>query len=192
MTVINLTLSSDAAPIPTAVLITGYKPPDQPQMMDSADYYIGELAGDDSRGWLVLGAKRLLADIDVAAKHEIEIGNHKYWIGKELPAELFLCGMFRGFHERMLCVPRRIAITCPATFSDWEMRRLREAVVQGWRRSLGASTRTYDPKKIRDPELPDIMLDEASAAAFYFLYLDYIDQTGGLDVLNYLHGARAD
>ena len=136
------------------------------------------------------GAKRLLADMNVATKQEILVGNHKHSISKELPAELFLCGMFRGFHERQLRVPRRIAITCPATFSDWETRRLREAVVQGWRRSLGADTRSYDPKKIRDPDLPDIVLDEASAAAFYFLYHDYIDETGGLDVLNYLHGGH--
>ena len=47
-------------------------------------------------------------------------------------------------------------------------------------------------KRFHDPELPYLVLDEASAAAFYFLYRDYIDETGGLDVLNYLHGATAD
>ena len=156
--------------------------------MESADCLIGNAAPlDASGGWLVLGAKRILADADPKARHDLYISGQRHAVGKTLPAELFLAELFRAFHREKMEVPRQLAITHPTTFSPFEIAQLRQAVVQGWRRSLGATARSYDPKRLVNPELPHLIIDEASAAAFYFLYRDFLDAPGGLDMLNYLY-----
>jgi hypothetical protein len=192
--VVNAERKGYAGPVLSAVRINRFAPAKDEDALDMVDYVIGTEAsqatsagGQAPAGWLVLGAKRLLADTDLDAKHEVWLGGQKMAFAKRLPAELFISGMFRAFHEEKLCVPRQIAITCPTTFSSWEIEQLREAVVQGWRRSLGATVRRYDRQKLRDPDLPQMILDEASAAAFYFLYRDFISAAGGLDVFNYLY-----
>ena len=95
--------------------------------------------------------------------------------------------MFRAFHREKLQVPRQIAITYPSTFSPPAIEQLRRVVVQGWRRSLGASTRSYDASRLVNPPLPHLVIDEASATAFYFIYRDFLDAPGGLDLLLYLY-----
>jgi hypothetical protein len=187
--VVRLEHGGEGRPIPTAVRIRSFQAA-APDAMPEADCRIGAAAAEPP-GELILGPKRLLADTDSESKHVLRLGGQSCPIDKAAAAELFIAGMFRAFHRNLLSVPRQIAITCPSTFSDWEIRRLREAFIQGWRRSVGAKSRKYDPKQIRDPDLPDMIIDEASAAAFYFLYRDFLDSGDeaavGVNVLHYLH-----
>ena len=182
--VLKVEQTDDPGPIPTAVRIIGFAPPpeDEPEGMEQADCWVGNEAMGDSPGdSLVLGAKRILANADPDARHDFWLGGERYAVRKTLPAELFLSKLFRAFHREKFHVPRKIAITHPTTFLPREIEQLRQAVVQGWRRSLGEESRVFDETKLVNPELPQLIIDEASAAAFYFLYRDFLDVPGGLD-----------
>jgi len=181
--------TDDPGPIPTAVRVTRLKQEyeDDPDRMEEADCLVGNAALDATAGWLVLGAKRILANADPNIGHDFWLERQRYTVRKTLPAELFLSELFRAFHREEFCVSRQIAITHPATFLPREIDQLRQAVTQGWRRSLGAESRNYDSTKLVNPELPQLIIDEASAAAFYFLYRDFLDAPGGLDRLHYLY-----
>ena len=48
-------------------------------------------------------------------------------------------------------------------------------------------SRIFDAKRLVNPVLPQLIIDEASAAAFYFIYRDFLDAPGGLDLLLYLY-----
>jgi hypothetical protein len=186
---INVEQTLDPSPIPSAVRLTEFEPApdDDPDHMETAVCKVGNAALDGVGGWLVLGAKRILAEADPNVRHDLWLGGQRYSVGKTLPAEVFLSEMFRAFHREKFEVPRQLAITHPTTFSPWEIEQLRQAVVQGWRRSLGATAKSYDPKRLTNPDLPHLLIDEASAAAFYFLYRDFLDVPGGLDLMHYLY-----
>ena len=186
---VNVEQTADRSPIPSAVRLTEYEPPpeEDPDHMETAVCKVGNEALDGTGGWLVLGAKRILAEADPNVRHDLWLGGQRYAVGKTLPAEVFLAELFRAFHREKFEVPRQLAVTHPTTFSPWEIEQLRQAVVQGWRRSLGATAKSYDPKRLTNPDLPHLLIDEASAAAFYFLYRDFLDAPGGLDLLNYLY-----
>lgn len=187
--VINVEGRAGSPPVPSALRLTKFEPApeDDPDRMEQAECFVGESALSQASGWLVLGAKRILAETDPTAKHPIWLGGQRHAVSKTLPAELFLSELFRFFHCEKLEVPRLLAITHPTTFSPYEISQLRQAVVQGWRRSLGAESRIYDPSRLVNPDLPHLIIDEASAAAFYFLYRDFLDAPGGLDLLDYLY-----
>ncbi len=185
--VVNVEKAKDPAPVPSAVRITRFEPPpdDDVTLMETAESEIGRCALTPGKGALILGAKRILAEADPIAPYMVWDERQGYPVRRTLPAELFLAELFRAFHQERFEVPRHLAITHPTTFTPFEIEQLREAVVQGWRRSLAAERRTY--KKLANPELPDLIIDEASAAAFYFLHRDYLDAPGGLNLLHYLY-----
>ncbi|MFO0957179.1 MAG: hypothetical protein U0800_06890 [Isosphaeraceae bacterium] len=187
--VINVEGRAGCPPVPSALRLTQFEPApeDEPDRMEEAECFVGESALSQASGWLVLGAKRILAEADPDTRHPIWLGGQRHSVSKTLPAELFLSELFRFFHREKLEVPRQLSITHPTTFSPYEIGQLRQAVVQGWRRSLGAESRIYDASKLVNPELPHLIIDEASAAAFYFLYRDFLDAPGGLDLLDYLY-----
>jgi molecular chaperone DnaK (HSP70) len=176
--------------IPSALRIVGFEAATNPKWFDQADCLIGAEAKDHERagdGWLVLGAKRLLTGPDNAPPERGWIGGRRFAVERTLPAELLLRGLFRSVHQAKALVPRRIAVTCPTTFSFREIQRLKRAVVQGWRRSLEATLREFDASKIANPDIPQVVLDEAAAAAFFFIYRDFIDGPGGLLAFRYLY-----
>jgi hypothetical protein len=187
--VVNVDKTKTPGPILSALLVQKFEPPpeDDPDRMESAECLLGTAALEAGSGWLVLGAKRILAESDPKVQHLFSFEEQTYRVDKRLPAELFLAGLFREFHREKFRVPRQLAITHPATFSPWEIEQLRLAVVQGWRRSLGATTKSYDATRLTKPALPHLIIDEASAAAFYFLYRDFIDVPGGVNLLHYLY-----
>ena len=92
---------ADHSPIPSAVRLIKFDPPpeDAPDQMEMAECQVGEAALRGTGGWLVLGAKRILADADPNALHDFWLGGHQYTVRKTLPAELFLSEIFRAFHR---------------------------------------------------------------------------------------------
>jgi molecular chaperone DnaK (HSP70) len=179
------------AALPTALRVLHYAPAADAQELETAEVAIGTralaLAGPDRPlGELILGAKRLLSQREQRpGALTLWQGGERFALDHRLPAELFVAELFRAFQRRRFEVPRQVAITCPPTFTTWDVDRLRQAVVQGWRRSLGARARGYDAARLRD--LPALVLDEPSAAAYFFLFRDFLEGPGGLAAFRYLY-----
>jgi molecular chaperone DnaK (HSP70) len=189
--VVKVERTADSGPVASAVRILRFAPNEDPARMDEAIWQIGSAALEEGQGGdLILGAKRLLADSDPNARLVFSVNGQRHAVAKEFAAELFVCRLFRAFHERKYQVPRSVAITHPTTFSRREVEQLRQAFLRGWRRSVAAELpeRANEAflKNAQSP-LPEMILDEASAAAFYFLYRDFADGPGGPGVLKYLY-----
>ena len=188
--VISLDPDVEYAPIPTAVRLVRFdsREANDSGRMEIAECNIGNAALSAIDGWLVLGAKRILAQSNPNARHDFWLNGQRHAVSTTLPAELFLSEMFRVFHCQKVEVPRQIAITHPTTFSPFEIRQLRE-----WQRYPGLATVagrlpnwSFDGTRLAD--LPYLIIDEASATAFYFIYRDFLDAPGGLlDLLHYLY-----
>ena len=181
-------------PIPTAICIEQFTPPEPMRTSDrnavpgmpQSEFKIGPDATTASGGNLVLGAKRLLAaPKENKESHPVWIGNRKCEIPRTLPAELFITGMLRTFQSRKLARPTRIAVTCPTTFSDREIHQLKEVVYHAWRRANGF--RDYAFKLESFNTLIPLVIDEASAAALFFIYRDFLRGPGGMPALRYAY-----
>lgn len=178
----------DAAPAP-ANAAPGRPAPGSP--LPSADYLIGDEAGPTSTtlaGNLILGAKRLLAAPPNAADpgHMVWVDGQQRTIPRQLPAELFVAGMLRRFHALEQQGVERLAVTCPTTFTDREIEQLKETVFRAWGRALGfSSTPPADQARAIREKLIPLVIDEASAAAFFFLYRDFIRAAGGTRGVRY-------
>lgn len=179
----------------TGVRLLAYKAAERPRAergqaapaapMPAASFKIGEPAMRPGPGWLVLGAKRLLADPNRTAPHEMWLNNRRVEVPKRVPAELFITGMLKEFHARQRQRIARLAITCPTTFSDREQAQLKRVVYDALRRSLGWSEYKLD-KDWLAKHIP-LVLDEASAAAYFFLSRDFVDRPGGLRAFHHVH-----
>lgn len=178
--------------IPSAVRLKKLAVPKSSAEIPDAEWVVGESALVDQGGDLLLGGKRLLADPRREQDpRDPSRGSAKY--PKDLPAELFLTRLLRSFYANEFGLPEPIAITYPTTFSDAEIERTREAVYKAIRRSVFLPN--YFPRK-RPTDSREIsgksayqeqldryvprkhMLDEATAAAFYFLYKDFLRGPG--------------
>lgn len=145
-------------------------------------------AGKNSAGWLALGSKRLLSEAAAGAKNDdcrILLGGAPVSTRRRELAEVFLERMFRGFHNHEGSLPRPLAVTCPTTFSDWEVTQLREALGQAYLRSENHARRKLSREQLEE-WIPRV-IDEASAAAFYFVYHDFLAGPGRLPALRYLY-----
>ncbi len=182
--------------VPTAVRIQEYVQPTGIRSLPAAKWSIGESAIKDKDGFLVLGAKRLLAD-PRSDPLQVRLNGRRVTIPKLLAAELFISSMFKGLARKLLGVARKrqTAITHPITFSSREVGQLKQAVHDGWRRSWGAPD--YTPSEegdrgTRGGNAPAstprfLMIDEASAAAIFFIYKDIIYAPGRMRKLRYLY-----
>ena len=194
-----------AVPIPTAIRVVEFQPSPNPERMDRGTWHIGGAAlGEGGGGTLILGAKRLLADSDPKSRLRFSVKGRRHTVEKEFAAELFVCRLLRAFHERQFKFPRRIALTHPTTFSSREAEQLKQAFLRGLRRSnaIEVPVRSGEPDEddlplmpekdnaeLMDlrPPLPEMILDEASAAAFYFLCRDFADGPNGRNSMHYLY-----
>ncbi|HEV3145076.1 MAG TPA: hypothetical protein VGZ47_14395 [Gemmataceae bacterium] len=133
-----------------------------------------------------------------------------------LPAELLICRLLQRFREATYCWPRSLAITYPTTYSPRELEQLREIVQRAWLRMQvrlqSVPQGVEEPAAEHDPELDrsgralqqlihshrlgmepgedpvlHLMVDEASAAAFFFLYRRIFEEPGGLPRFRYLY-----
>jgi hypothetical protein len=129
-----------------------------------------------------------------------------------VPAELIVCRLMQRFREAANAWPHSLAITYPTTYDPRELEQLREVVQRAW---LRMQSRLQSPGQSEpadpDPKLEQLvreeqrivagrgtatepgedpvirlMVDEASAAAFFFLYRRIFEEPGGLPRFRYL------
>src|SRR5262249_25593241 len=142
--------------------------------------------------------------------------SEQFEILHRLPAELLVCRLLQRFREATLSWPRSLAITYPTTYSPRELEQLREMVQRAWLR-MQARLQSLpqgmeEPADERDPELDrackslqqlihtrrlgmepgddpvlHLLVDEASAPAFFFLYRTIFEEPGGLPRFRYLY-----
>lgn len=117
-------------------------------------------------------------------------------VDTRLPLELLACSVLRYYREARKCWPGRLAMTYPTTYSRAELQRIRRAIQCAWLRmqerrrldefeSSNGEDRELDAlsrglrRMVRGPidlatqsedPLVRLVLDEASAAAFFYLY----------------------
>ena len=169
----------DPAPAPSALCIQGYTPaPAGSAEYANATWEIGKTAmqSDPAPESLLFGAKRLLREQtrrDDDGMVSVMLGNRWQQLPRSEPAELYIAKMFQAFVARLKCYPARLALTCPTTFSRSEVEELKLAVYHAWRRALGETTRQKPTPQELKASVWDV-IDEASAAAFYFVYKDFL------------------
>lgn len=137
---------------------------------------------------LITGAKRMLADMPEGKSSPrmlraivgdeavpVPIPSHE-------PAEIFISRMFEAFLYFVRKEPKRVAITCPSTFSEAEANRTRIATINGLRRALRQFDRLHAPdSRVTDKSAATTIrpcLDESTAAAFWFIHEDVLEKRG--------------
>lgn len=141
--------------------------------------------GDNA--WLVLGAKRLLSDRKAGAAGEetVSLGDDIVRIPAEDAAEVFISRMLEGLFFHRQAKPQSIAVTCPTTFTASEIARLKRTVARAFHRATDGNAARFRDDAI-DAFVP-LVIDEASAAAFYFAYRDFIVGPGQAPAFRYLY-----
>lgn len=175
-----------------------------------AEWVIGTTAsggqGRDSVDGLILGPKRLLTgrswsrkqrifaypwssdpldprplpNAAVNARVEMEISNR-------LPAELLAAQLLQRFREATNAFPTQLALTYPTGYSSSECEQLRQTVYRGWLCAQGIYDVDQDRIAEESRQTIPLLIDEASAAAFYFLYRRIFGSPGGLMRFRYLY-----
>jgi hypothetical protein len=198
-----------ATPAQTALRIQGYQPASKPEHFSRYVSRIGAAAMQDLPGpwlaigggevgsvsqdnqpsdFLLLGAKRLLSDrrrSEAGAGTVIMLDNEVFTIPSEDAAELFIANMIAGFFYHEQSIPEPIAVTCPTTFTESEVARLRRTVARALHRTQGEMASTFRQGMI-ESRVP-LVIDEASAAAFYFVYKDFMSGPGRMPAFRYLY-----
>lgn len=164
---------------PSAIWLSSYKetePVDQNYPI--VNYEVGRSAASANRPpqELLFGAKRLLSDrttSDDNQKIVIEINGVSHNIPRYVPAELFISRMLVAFARNQKSIPQRLVLTCPTTFNRTEVEELKRAAYHAYRRFMGETIRT-EPTQAEVNRIIWRVIDEASAAAFYFVYKDFL------------------
>ena len=99
------------------------------------------------------------------------------------PAELFVARLLEGFRAIVGGWAQRLVVTYPSTFSATELARLRETVYRAWR----IAERHNDRPLLSEDEVLPLFIDEASAAAFYYLARTVLEGPGGLRAFRWLY-----
>lgn len=186
--VLRPTAAESARPVQTALAISAITPPAQHGGFLQYDAVIGSRALDTmDTSWLVLGAKRLLSDrkAGTAGEEMVIIGDDPRRIPAEDPAEVFISEMLQGMFFHRQARPRSIAITCPTTFTASEVARLKRTVARGFHRVSDGNAARFQEGAV-DAFVP-LVIDEASAAAFYFAHRDFIAGPGRTPAFRYLY-----
>ncbi len=147
-------------------------------------WVVGRMASTGIDG-LVVGTKRLA----VARNYEqprFFNTRIKVPLPRRVPAELLVCRMLQRFREAIQAQPRELALTYPTTYEPWELTRLRKVVYRGFQRAAWRKQdRATDAEAVKQ-KFP-VMLDEASAAAYFYLYQRILETPGGLPRFRYLY-----
>lgn len=142
-----------------------------------------------------------------------DLPNATIYVDVRGPLELLAARLFQHFREARKEWPLKVALTYPTTYSRYELQSLRRAVQKGWlrmqalRQQPGRDVPGLDRElnevgrqlqavvagpldldtQSRDPVI-QLLLDEASAAAFFFLHRKiFEDIDGGLAAFRYLY-----
>jgi hypothetical protein len=184
----SLKPNATAKPVQTALRIKSVKPPAAAKGFHQYESIIGSsaLTGTEA-GWLVLGAKRLLSDRKAGEAREetVVLGDTVCRVPAEDPAEVYISKMLQGMFFHRQTRPQSIAVTCPTTFTVSEVARLKRTVARAFHRATGGAAEKFRAEKV-DAFVP-MVIDEASAAAFYFAYRDFIVGPGQMPAFRYLY-----
>jgi molecular chaperone DnaK (HSP70) len=126
-----------------------------------------------------------------------------------IPGELLFSHVYQRFRRTSKGWPDDVVLTYPTTYSPRELLQLQKAAVLGWLRAMGLpqSDQNVGMDAIEDSALQELgvrlrqwlqnpegncpliglTLDEATAAAFYYLYRRVFDLHGGLVRFRYLY-----
>lgn len=177
------------SPVQTAMRISAFQRAEKAEHFNSYKCVIGPKAMErEDEEWLVLGAKRLLADrrrSDATAGGMLVLGDEVHSVPAEDPAEVFIAKMLQGFFYHRQSIPEPMVVTCPTTFTVSEVERLRRTVARAFHRATGKTASSFRADLI-DLRVP-VVVDEASAAAFYFAYRDFITAPGRMPAFRYLY-----
>ncbi len=169
--------------LPTAAAPANYK---------ACDCLIGQdaLEGDPPVDSLFLGAKRLLSDHAGPGEPQTLDFLHegqRIEIGRTEPAELFIAKMLEAFYRQERSYPERLVLTCPTTFSRLEVEKIKVAAYHGARRSRGVEPRSKAPTDEELKRTVPWVIDEASAAAFYFVHDEFLEKDGRVAGFRYIY-----
>ncbi|MCC7419771.1 MAG: hypothetical protein IT428_05795 [Planctomycetaceae bacterium] len=183
-------------PVPTVLRLSQYSAPRVPGEFSTGECEIpspGQARDGSQTAWELHGIKRQLSD-PANEDPKVIVNGHVIEIPKSEPAQLFCSETFLGFFRHQQSYPQELAITCPTTFSQAEVGALKEAVYQGWRRARGAreqvvneANRERYEEGFRKLLGEGSVIDEASAAAFYFLFKDFVTADGRVPALRYVY-----
>jgi hypothetical protein len=161
------------------------------------------VSGQAAEGFRKLLVQHQRGPEEPAREEEVEVRNR-------LPAELLACRLLEKFRAAANAWPGELILTYPTTYTPRELDRLSQAVQRGWLRMLGQSQRLGGSPLPEDPDLARLVsetqaqlmpgqgessplglirekLDEATAAAFFFLYREIFESPGGLLRFRYLY-----
>lgn len=168
--------------------------------IDTVTWRIGSSSRMDApkTDGLVMGPKRLVSrqpDADkctVVADDLLHAGRSRREISVKIenwiPAELLICRIMQILQSVTRARPEELAVTYPTTYSSWELRCLKLTVYRAWLRAQNRSQ--SDLERLRDStidEFAGLTLDEATAAAFFFLYREVFKPAGALQRFRYLY-----
>lgn len=169
--------------IESAVLLRDYTASQDEDAVAKCDWKSGRNAITDKRPeGLVLGPKRWISATMDSGTLSISFNHQNAEIPRDLPSELLLSTMLKESFYEHRTRPGSLAVTYPSTYSSAEVKRLQNVLLKSFDRALGYSQ--YDDQQTLPKPL---FLDEATAAAFYFLYRDFFNCTGRIEAFNYLY-----
>jgi len=186
---VRTNVRTEGKPVQTALRIAAIKPPAREGGFFHYKVAIGSQALEDAEGgWLVLGAKRLLSDRKkngTGGDDMVVLGNEIHRVPAEDPAEVYIGQMLQGMFFHRQTRPQSVAVTCPTTFTASEITRLKRTVARAFLRAEGRAATSFRDG-MTETFVP-LVIDEASAAAFYFAYRDFIDGPGRMPAFRYLY-----
>lgn len=203
-------LASDAKPISSVVHLRSIVGGELNDTADSVGWTIGERSQEAlkmSMNGIELAAKRLVASPDYEEEKTYRVFDQHRGSGvtqidvnipRRLPGELLACRMMELFREATSSCIDRLAVSYPTTFSEREVLQLREVVHRAWLRMRDESQDDGNLHDVRggfpgpaqlanDESGVTLMLDEASAAAFFFVTERIINAPGQLSRFRYLN-----
>lgn len=176
--------------------IIRYEPPSQIQDPDGSRGLFGTsecCTGLDAtvtrsvEGCLIEGLKPLLADPNEDPPLELDLETGQRSLKKSDAGELFLAELFKAFHRERLARAIPITLTYPTTYALGEIDRLKVAITRAYYRAMLMPG--LDNAQLWE-EMPKIIgeqIDEATAAAFYYLYRDFIEGPGKTAAFKYIY-----
>jgi len=172
--------------IPTLLRIRQIKQTARKQLVSPGAYH-GYRVYEDEQGHLVFGIKRLLTDPMFNQPMQVQLGGDLVDLDKSLPAEWFLNKTIKSFHAEKKRRLRPVAITFPSTYTRREIERTKKAVFRGYVRSLLNPSPKPELEATSTQQVVPLEIDEASAAAFYFIYRDFITGPGNTRGFHYCY-----
>lgn len=99
------------------------------------------------------------------------------------PAELFVCRLFQIFKNLQRAYPRRIVVTYPTSYMKSELIRVVNTIYNAWRLAERFNPAGHASRE----EVIPLALDEATAAAFFYLAHFVLEGPGGLHTFRWLY-----